>query len=47
LRNLNTQAEKAVIFVTILSMIEAGLEKVYNKIVLVRLAQNSFSVVTN
>jgi hypothetical protein len=47
LRDLNTQAEKAFIFVFILSTIEPRIEKVYNKIALVRLAQDSFSAVTN
>ncbi len=37
LPNLNAQAEKALIFVSILSTIEAGIEKVYNKIALVTL----------
>lgn len=32
LRNLSTQAEKALIFIIILSTIEAGIDKVYNKI---------------
>jgi hypothetical protein len=47
LRNLNAQAEKALIFVFILSRIEAGIEKVYNKITLVWLSQNFISAVTN
>ena len=47
LRNLSTQAGKALIFVVILSRIEAGIKKVYNKITLVRLSQNSLTAVTN
>jgi hypothetical protein len=35
LRDLSTQAEEALIFFTILSRIEAGIEKVYNKTALV------------
>ena len=47
LRDLNAQAEKALIFVIILSRIEARIEKVYNKITLVWLSQNFLSAVTN
>ena len=47
MRNLNTQAEKALIFVIILSRIVAGVERVYNQIAPVRLPQNSCSAVTN
>jgi hypothetical protein len=47
LQDLRTQAEKALIFVIILSRIEAGIEKVYNKITPVWLFQNSLSAVTN
>ena len=46
LQKLSAQAEQALIFVIILSMIEAGIKKVYNKIALVHLSQNSCSPVT-
>ena len=47
LRDLSTQAGKALIFVVIPSRIEAGIEKVYNKTALVWLSQDSLTAVTN